>query len=1652
MGEFIMKQRIWKELFFILCLIILISSKTTAYAHTHTADCYATCTGVDYNGDGVINDNDCIAQYWSEQYADGYNYICRGCNQIIHTVGYRWMEGNLSYVYPHGKSSILICNNVDLTSIKATSPVQLVAKGGSIVATATATYSDGTKKSVTCTYTGYNANTLSTQSVTLSYTDKGITATTVISVTVSQTNHTHTDACFVQCTGLDYNGDGVFNDDDCLAQAASCYGAVGNNYICRGCNQIVHFYGGGAYGGACSYSYPHGLDRTKPICLAYTTAPSISFVNMNGNTALCEGDSSFYLQIKVGDNEGDTLFCSYYVDGSSVPGGTMLVNGTYPNTVATFGTPINANTLTEGKHVIKITAKDCVAPVGEANLSIYVDKTKPTINSVNINTTTKTANITVSASDAGAGLAPAAYRFTCNGTTSEWLTSNIYTPSGLSPSTNYNLKVEVKDKVGHIATNEVVFQTKLDIPTITASPIPGGYMTVSISDSNNHNTTLYKIKVGDTYIKNDWMNLNNLNEYNGQAAIADVGFNTMYNITVYALDIYTEQIVESTTISALSGPASVTTMTAKEVTISNVRIEWNNAAGANYYSLFRLAYKSDGSYLSYKEYPNIVLNSFNDTDVTPDTTYKYFIETYNVNGVPAHFSQPEILLEVKTPPSAPVKVTGLDAQVTGATLNLSWTSIPTAIGYEVIVSSDGTDTIGYYTANQCNINTGKLNSQCSVKVRAFNMFDEKEPTNSAKWSNAGEWSDIVTYYTQVNTPIMNVISMEQITYSSIQVSWQVNSNPSSVKYILGIFKDNVLVNSIEINGLPINNGVISYNINNLNDMTTYTFKVKACSINNVETGWSNEVSATTKIGYPSIPGRLRATATNNKITLAWDASNKAQSYVIQRNGVTIATGIKAVSYVDTVVTPETTYTYYVQAVNTTGESSWSDKLEKKTLGNLLPAPVPTVKKVSGSNISLKIEWTPVDGATGYDIDVDGVVYNTGMDTYYEHNGLIPGSKHTYRVRTRNIYGKGDWSVAITGEITPNAPEIPVSLSCYKDNNIIIIRWKAVSSAISYEVMVNGKTYSNITASEFIYTADNGNTDTECIIYVRAINEGGESDWSTPYTVNLSENSTLPTIYLPSVPQPVVTASGSSIVYVEWEECAGATSYQLEADGNIIYSGANPKYIHIGLLENSVHQYRVRAGNISGYSEWSEPVSVVTKNLITTSPQNITYYRKNDTTTGITWDKVEGVTEYKIEVNGVVSDTKFTVNLANIITAPDGFYNIRVAAIVENSGTSSLDWSDMVTFKAPSLLPEVPSVGVVVATGDAITISWNKVEGAKGYEVEADGKVVNVGDVTTYKNSGLTPSSSHTYRIRSYNSAGESNWSTSKTVMADAGIPGVPINIICEPVATVSVATGCAIQIKWDTINGATSYEVEDNNGKVRVCTGSSITIDNLAPGVKCEYRVRAITKTGAGAYSSKISVIPVITEPLNVKIKAENGKVRITWDKVGGATSYEIEINGVIVDTTQNNFLEYDYADFYMKRAIRIRGCNGTQYGNWSKPVVFDQPLPVEVTTYAGEEFAIQLPVSNVTDVQQYKLTLTFNASDLELVDACELTAEKELTSTFIGELNTNIIIEKSGDICTVTIIMNDISGENWTGIADSIRVRSKVDGKVTITYGVTLK
>lgn len=161
---------------------------------------------------------------------------------------------------------------------------------------------------------------------------------------------------------------------------------------------------------------------------------------------------------------------------------------------------------------------------------------------------------------------------------------------------------------------------------------------------------------------------------------------------------------------------------------------------------------------------------------------------------------------------------------------------------------------------------------------------------------------------------------------------------------------------------------------------------------------------------PSMPQNLASSVMNSdRLTLSWDPTSNASSYLIRRDGVDLAV-VSSPQYIDSGLDPDTTYQYEIAALNIFGLSSFASE----TFATL-PAPVvvPAVPKgLSGTVLSasgVNLTWDPVTNASVYRVRRNGAVIGTTSEASFTDSAVVPKVDWSYEVRAENQIGNSEYS-------------------------------------------------------------------------------------------------------------------------------------------------------------------------------------------------------------------------------------------------------------------------------------------------------------------------------------------------------------------------------------------------------------------------------------------------------------------------------------------------------------------------------------------------------------------------------------------------------------------------------------------------------------------
>jgi hypothetical protein len=799
-------------------------------------------------------------------------------------------------------------------------------------------------------------------------------------------------------------------------------------------------------------------------------APLLVSTSPSQNAILSEG-KSIELSMSVRDTFGDTLTCKYYID--SVLKETRTIFNTATAQTVSFNS-LSIGTLLDGSRALKFEVSDGVFEPVSKTISILVDKS-PTISNVTSTPQDTSISIAATATDSITPVGSLQYQYTVGTVASGWKSSNTYTKISLLPDTIYTVKVEVKDASGNIATSEQQVRTKLQVPQVTTSNATVASMVINISDLNP-DTTLYQVMVGSSYVTSSgtlssspqWITLTNK-----KVTITGLSQNTAYTVKAKAKNQNNVGIE-----SAFSQQASATTLAQPptnitlERGINNLKLSWNAVDNSLGYIV-----EFDGNT---SNAVTVSENTYTHNNLDADSTHQYRIRTVNSGGAGPWSSYISGTTFPNPPETAPVlSITGK----TQSSITIVWDAVANADAYEIETDADVDSAADlnliYTTATTYTFENLEPDSLHKYHIRAKNE------------GGHSEWSTILEENTLPKPPAIpqNVNGTSSSRYS-INLSWDKTEGADGYNIeIIGnnsCYAQTTTSTAITIDGLLAN--------------TSYSYKIKAYNEGG-SSGWSAKQTIKTWPEIPKAPTNIMATAEMDSIALNWYNSAFAENYEIEIDGNIIVYDIIVTSYTSTGLSPNSNHNYRIRARNISGVSEWSGSFKISTLpqedwggteGSFMANIVAVV-----TNKSVTLSWQAVKADAQYEVEVDGEIVDNGKNTVYNQSGLEPSTFHSYRVRTKDANGYGNWCATIALSTLPNPPSAPQDVIASATNTQIMLSWTK-EAGVEYDVEIDGvvKAVGEVSS----YPHNDLTPGTTHTYRVRGRNITGDS-WSNPITIS-----------------------------------------------------------------------------------------------------------------------------------------------------------------------------------------------------------------------------------------------------------------------------------------------------------------------------------------------------------------------------------------------------------------------------------------------------------------------------------------------------------------------------------------------------------------------
>ena len=615
---------------------------------------------------------------------------------------------------------------------------------------------------------------------------------------------------------------------------------------------------------------------------------------------------------------------------------------------------------------------------------------------------------------------------------------------------------------------------------------------------------------------------------------------------------------------------------------------------------------------------------------------------------------------------------------------------------------------------------------------------------------------------------------------------------------------------------------------------------------------------------------------------------------------------------------------------------------------------PVTSGVSSSQMT--VSWpasTDNVGVTGYTLErcagvgcssFAPIATQTGLS--FTDTDLTPSMSYSYRVRATdaaaNVSAYSTVATAATAALpdtlAPTAPGTPVTSSV--STTQITVSWSASTDNVgvtSYTLErcagVGCSGFAAIATQPGLSFTDNGLTPSTSYSYrVRAADAA--ANVSVYSAIATAATSTPPDTQPPTAPgTPVPSGVSSTQITVTWSastDDVGVTGYTLERCAGVgcssfaaIATQSGLSFADTGLTPSTSYSYRVRAAdaaaNVSAYSATATTAtSAAPDTQAPTAPGTPATLSVSSTQITVTWsastDDV-GVTGYTLERCAGVGCSSFAaigtqsgLSFGDTGLTPSTSYSYRVRATDAASNVSAYSAIATAATSAPPDTQAPTAPGTPVTSGvttTQITVTWSSSTdnvGVTSYILErcTDAGCGTFAPIVTqaglsFTDTGLTPSTSHSYRVRATDAAGNlgaySGISTAVTAAPpDTQAPTVPGTPASSGVSSAQITVSWAAST--DNV-GVTSYTLErcaevgcSAFTPIATQPGLSVTDTGLTPSTSYSYRVRATDAAGnVSAYS------PVAT---TTTLGVTSGlRVEYTFSEGNGSTAADTSGSGV---------------------------------------------------------------------------------------------------------------------------------------------------------------
>lgn len=767
--------------------------------------------------------------------------------------------------------------------------------------------------------------------------------------------------------------------------------------------------------------------------------------------------------------------------------------------------------------------------------------------------------------------------------------------------------------------------------------------------------------------------------------------------------------------------------------------------------------------------------------------------------------------------------------------------------------------------------------------------------------------------------------------------------------------------------------------------------------------------------------------TSSTATMVLNKVSNVNGYEVYRSDTkngdyTLLKSVTLTSFVNSGLIPGGDYYYKVRAYVEGADSSrtysnWSGVYYFHMPYKYMTAPDGVTARQTTSSAS-EVVWNAVDGADGYIVyrSMNGGSFQKLKEVstaQVQNVSLKLGNSYQYKV-SAFFYDQGVQIVGPQSDasgITVQAIATPKITEILQDRTMTVsLKWSSVTGATGYSVYrstsENG-TYQKLKNVATTETLNYTDLDVGTTYYYRIKAYVTDDSGDTVY----SEMSPAASITISSVAKVAAasaTQTSSSQIKVSWKALSSVDGYEVWFSANnennyVLAADATSASTVVSNLNGAITYYfKVRAYILSGservYGEFSDTVDCT----ILSTPVLSVVEQSGSTSADLLWNKVDGADGY--EVWRRVGDDEFKL-LKTVASNTTTCYSLTANTLyLFKVRAYKLNEAGDKEYSFYSAVGRVRILGIITISSiertgtGAVTLAWNKVDGATGYDLyrsdTIDGvfKKVKTTTDTWVTHYGLTIGNAYYFKVIPH-SIVNSVQQNGKASVAKG------IRMLEKPVISTVEQTGSgSITLTWNEVPNATAYKVFRSNAStgtyacIKTVTDTEATALGLTAGKLWYFKIVAVSEEDGNTYESQESAIKSIylttlAKPSISSIEQSSATaVKITWGKITNAKGYEVvratsedgpyvslrTIEGQTLTTT-NVSLTMGQTYYYKVRPYVVLASGAKAYGMYSNAVgakIVTAPKITGIYQMGTSSAAVEWsPVVGATSYNVYRAT-----------------------------------------------------------------------------------